>query len=169
MLWLADLEEQWDGAVSHIWPLLLASEWIMTFTTLKWLQSSNLQFPQWDTSVQISSFILHFLELCICYKTLCEILNFSIISCCPQLGSVTLVVTGVSRTTGFLGAMGFCPILSFPLCSCPDFPCNWLLHRLFSASCVSVYFYIWTFLMYMTTCIVHPSPGSLMDGRHPDY
>lgn len=117
-----------------------------TFTTLKFLQSSNLQFPHWTTSVQISSFIPHFLELCICYKTLCEILNFAIISSCTQLGSVTLVTTGVSGTTGFLGAMGSCPILTFPLCSCPDFPYNWLFHHLLQhpvSVCISVCGHFW--------------------------
>lgn len=49
--------------------------------------------------MQISCFIPHFLKLCICYKTLCEILKFTVMSCCPQLGSVTLVTTGLSGTT----------------------------------------------------------------------
>lgn len=108
---------------ASIWPLLLASKWIVThtLTPLKVLQGSDLQFPHWATSMQISSFIPHFLELHICYKTLCEILSFTIISCCPQLGSVTLITTGVSGTTGFLGAMGSCLFSAFHM-HLPRFP-----------------------------------------------
>lgn len=124
-----------------------------TFTTLKFLQSSNLQFSHRSTSVQISSFIPHFLKLCICCKTLCEILKFTIMSCCLQLGSVTPVTTGLSGTTWISRCHGVLPCSRLSTLQLPRFSLKLATPpSLCSILCQCVFLYLDTSDAYDMSC-----------------